>query len=434
MIIFERHIEKDGAGEDVMVRLETDAEVGAQYIIPQQIQVMEGLSVGSPYVKIDFVDGDGDLSNIKKLNTNVVYTLSYGNEVHGLRVMRMYPVKTTYATGNLGKSENVKFTVHFIHESYRKMIHQTRDRAWSNSRYHDVVKQLATECDLSILGITPTKHQIDFIVQPYWSNLRLLKEIADKATPQDTAKSGHFEFGLSLEGEFFFLCMSDLMDKVHERTANRPASENRDGIPILKLQGSPFPDEERRRMLEENGFVPQVFYSYAIDEAYLDSITQGAAGTTDMFYDFKTAKYQKVKTTLSESDIAMLSEWSNIHKDDELSPVRNYRGRNIYAPEEGRNRVSSLVNTTQRMNISFDSTPFIKAGDIVEVVIPTPSEGSDAPFNEIHSGFYVVAEVKTDIKMYRKTGSLTTISLARQGNDDKEMEGYATSVKGKVSV
>lgn len=434
MVIFERHIEKDGAGEDVMVRLETDEDIGAQYVIPKKIQILEGLSVGSPYVKIDFIDGDGDLSNVKKLDTSVIYTLSFGNEVNGLRQIRMYPVKTSYGSGNMGKSENMPFTVHFIHESYRELIHKVRDRGWHNTKYSDVVEEIANECGLNVIGMTPTKHKVETVLQPYWSNLKLLNDIARKASPEAGDRSGHYEFAISLEGEFFFLCLSDLIKKAHERTQNRPRSENRNGIPLLKLQGNPISDKERRKLLEENGYVPQVFYSYKIDESYLESLTQGAGGTTDMFYDFDTGTYKKTQTKLSSSDIAMLSEWSNIHEDDELASLRNYRGRNTYAPEEGKNRVSNLVNTTQRMHITLNANPIIKTGDVVEVMIPTPAETYQIPYNEVHSGFYIVAEVRTDINMYHNTGSLTSLTLARQGVDDKELTGYARSSKGKVSV
>lgn len=434
MILFERYIEKDGGGEDVMVRLEVDEDIGTQYAIPKKIQVIEGLSVGSPYVKIDFLDGDGDLSNVSKLDTSVVYTLSFGNEVHGMRVIRLYPIKTITAAGNLGRSENMPFTVHFIHESYREMIYKTRNRGWHDVKYSDIAADIAEECGLNLIGLTETKHTLPFVSQPYWSNIRLLKEIAKKSYPKDPTKSGHYEFGISPEGDFFFMCLSDIIDQIHEKSIEIPPANTRSGIPLMKLRPSPYSDAERAKHINENGFVPIAFHTYDINEAYFDSVIQGAGGTTDMYYDFEKGEYVKKQSKFSSSDIAMLSEWTNVHTSDELSVMRNFQGRDTMAGVEGLNRVSNLVNTTQLVKIPLSDAPMMATGDMLEVLIPLPEESYSVPVNEIHSGFYMVVEVNTEINVYRQTGSLTNITLARQGNDHKEVEGYVVSGKGKVSV
>lgn len=429
-VLFERQIAKESSEEQILIQLSCEQDFEVAFANPQYVKVFEGLSMGSPYIIVDFIDANGDAVNINKMDTNAVFTLSFGKSITESRVIRMKIAKIEFGNKSMGTSSNFAFAVHFVHESWNTFIHKTYNRGWSNVRYSDIVSTIASESGFNVRHIAETPNTIPQVTQPNWSNLKLLQHISDRARPKNPA-TGHFEFGIDLEGNFFFMPLSELISKAHENKVDRPPSENRSTIPLFKLDGNPQNEENRRRLKEENGFVPQTFHTFSVQENYMNQIMQGAGGITTSYYDFNTGTYKKKENKMSETDIDQLSEWSLIHADNERSSMRMYGGRDAGVEQRGRNRLSDSANSIQRITIQCDGTSYVKIGDLVEVLIPNPPEVYNTPYNEVYSGYYIVSNVENVFRLNKRTAYKTVLTLSRQGIDMKELDGYVRTTKGK---
>lgn len=429
-VLFERQIAKQSSEEQIIVQLSCEQDFEIAFAHPKHVKIFEGLSIGSPYIVVDFVDANGDAVNINKMDTNAVFTLSFGKSLAESRTVRMKISKIDFGNKSSGTSSNYAFAVHFVHESWNTFIHHAHNRGWSNVRYSDVVKTIASESGFNVLRIAETPNLISQVTQPNWSNLKLLQKIRNSARPPNRT-SGHFEFGIDLEGNFFFMPLSELISKAHENRTDRPPSENRSDVPLFKLEGNPLSEEVRRKLKERNGFVPQTFHSFSVQENYMDKIIQGAGGITTSYYDFNTGTYKKKENKISESNFDQLSEWSLIHSDNEDASLRMYGGRDSGVEQKGSNRLSESANSIQNITIQCDGTAYVKIGDLVEILIPNPPEVYTTPYNEVYSGYYIVSSVENLFRLDRKTAYKTVLTLSRQGIDKKDLSGYAKSQKGK---
>lgn len=429
-VLFERYIGKESEEEPIMIRLSCEKDYEVMFAAPMFVKIYEGLSMGSPYIVVDFWDANGDGVNINKIDTDAIFNLYFGRGLAESRHAKMKIAKVAFDNGKAGTSSRFAFSVHFVHESWNSFIHKTHNRGWKNIKYSEIVTAIAQECKFNVLKISETKKSKLSVVQTDWNNLDLLKRISSKAEPI-SGSDGHFEFGVDLEGNFFFMPFSDLITNAHENRRDRPDSENRKGMPVLRLDGNSPSQYDRKKMNEENGKIPVSFSTYSVDENFMDKIIQGAGGVTSMYYDFETGTYVKKDNKLSEQTTSQLSEWTLVHPSNEISSLKIMGGRNPEIQQEAVNRLSNVSNSIQKVKIEADGTPFIRIGDVVEVIIPNPPETYSEPFNEIYSGYYVVASVNNIFRLHKNTAYKTVLTLTRQGIDKKDLEGYVRTTKGK---
>lgn len=432
-VLFEREISKGIDEETLFVRLTCEKDFEIAFSYPKYVKMYEVLSTGSPYVIIDFVDAIGAGTNANKIDTNAIFTLYFGRTLEESRSMRMKIAKVDHSNGIGGKSTHVGFSIHFVHESWNSFIHKTHNRGWSNIKYSDVIAQIASESGFNVLGIADTRLTKELVTQTNTSNHKLLKKIIASAMPV-AGSNGHFEFGVDLEGNFFCLPVSDLIKKAHESRTDRPPSENRGEIPLFRMDGHPANVRERKDLKnKDNAGYPYLFSSYEVKEDYMPMMMRGAGGITTMYYDFDSGEYRKKNNTLSSSDFDQLSEWSVVHPDDEVNNTRLYGGRDPDTEVKGTNLLSNSTNSVQKVKIKTEGTPFIKIGDIVEVIIPNPPDMYSEPYNETYSGFYMVSGVEHMFRLHKRTAYSNILTLTRHGVDKKDLDGYARSSKGKVT-
>lgn len=431
-ILFERQIGKGPSEETVFVRLSCEKEYEILFSYPKYVKIHEVLSMGSPYVIVDFLDASGAGTNINKIDTTAIFNLYFGRDLEESRSMRMKIAKVDHANGIGGKSAQVGFSIHFVHESWNSFIHKTHNRGWSNIKYSDIMAQIASESGFNVLGIADTDQTKELVTQTNTSNHKLLKKIIKAAKPS-AGSNGHYEFGVDLEGNFFCLPLSDLYAKAHENRTDRPDSENKNAIPLFRMDGHPKPIQQRKELKEkDNSGYPYLFSSYEIKEDYMDKMLHGAGGVTTMYYDFDSGTYVKKDNTFSSSDFDQLSEWSLIHPDDEVRNTKVYGGRDTNTENVGSNQLSKASNKIQTIKIQTEGTPFIKIGDIVELIIPTPPDMYREPYNETYSGYYMVSHVEHVFRLHKRTVYANTLTLTRHGIDKKDLDGYTRSAKGKV--
>jgi hypothetical protein len=111
--------------------------------------------------------------------------------------------------------------------------------------------------------------------------------------------------------------------------------------------------------------------------------------------------------------------------------MKIFNGRNKNANNIGNNVLSSTALSMNQFNITIEGTHKINIGQLVEVLIEPDSEILKTPISLLYSGFYVVAGVTHIVALEQDNRFITTLDLARQGYDDKLLEGYVTTSLGK---
>jgi hypothetical protein len=435
--LFESFIGKNEKEDEVMMKLTCDQDIEMRMVSPRRVKVFNGLSMGSPMVVMDFVDGIGDLVNYQKLDTGATYTLYMGTSRYKSIALSLKIAKITFENNTAGKTENFQFTVNFVHESWNALFNSRKNRGWSNAKLSTIVNEIATESGLKIKHVSETAGVFDTVVQPHWNNLTLLQWLKVRSyTNTNTGATGHFEYGIDLKGNFFYIPFSQLYQLQLEvsKSGNTPPSENRFPVPVLRLDGSELNSRQRSESLEDNGYVPATFAAYGVNEDYLASTLQGAGGTTSMHYDYVTGTYQSTTQDISSSTIPQLSEWSLVQSVDETNYYRNYGGRDTNTPNIGNNRMSEVTSSLQEVKIQTEGNSYVMIGDVIEMVIPTQPNAYNQPYNEMYSGYYVISEVEHVFSLGSKASFNTRITLSRQGIDGKEHPNLTRSTVGKINV
>lgn len=431
--LFETFLGKSDELSSIFVRLTSESDNQTFQYRVGGINIHGGLGTGSPLVTVDMIDATGDFVNHNRLDTDGLFRLYVGRSPEMSHVMRLKVSNVSFENGIGGKSEQHSFRIHFIHESWHKMLHETHNRGWSNVRISQVVEQIARECGFTAIDVYPTSQVFESIIQPNWTNLTMLKWLAERADPNRGDK-GHSEFGISMDGHFFFGAVPDLVNRsMTQRDRLAEAMGNKTTIPVLKLGGEPLSSSQKKEALKKNDYIPVNFVNFGYTEDFTEKTIQGAGGVTGMYYDYDSGTFVRSEYTYSDSQNAQLSDWAMIHPNNEVAGLTMYHGRDTNTPVISNNRVSNAVMSGQRMRVQTSGTPYLAIGDVVEVLIPTPVDKSRVPYNETYSGFYMISEINHRLVVRgKKTQFITVATISRQGVDGKGRQGQVRSRKGRM--
>jgi len=416
----------DSEGEEhKAVSLRCDDELKISMSKPLQVVMREAMSIPSPVLVVTFMDAHGDAMNATKLNSASRYTLvleSYdGSKIES----KWYLSHVNHSNSVIGSSEQGTFSVHFVHETWKKFAYEIHCRGWSNSKYSDIVREIADECSFDVTDIIDTEETLEAIQQPNWSNAKMLKWIMTRAGSSN--KGGEYEYAISMDGKFVFAPFSSYIQREFQ------IREDLNEIPIIYLGGQPSKSQERR----DNNSKTNIYASnYYVVEDSMDNHKQGAGGVVNAWYDFNNAEYRREPLKYSETSNLQTSEWSLVNEDYEDSPLFMSHGRNHTEAETiGENRICSVVNAMQKIRVLLPSSPVLRVGEVVNFKIPNPLKyvEDQGKYNEVHSGKYVIASVTNNLDNDKKNPTFTTeILLVRQGIDKKESNYYVKSSKGKA--
>lgn len=416
-----------GSGEEwIGMSLKCEDDLNMSLSKPLQVITSEKFS-SSPLLVVTFIDGNGDLMNAKKLDSAASYELIL-ESYDGSRVVSEWNLSHISHKNNiLGQSQQGMFSLNFVHKTWKDFSYKTHCRGWGQTRYSEVVSQIASECGFDVTDIAPTKDTIETIQQPNWTNAKLLTWIMSRAYP--TNGSGQFEYSLSIDGKFVFAPLSDFIKQEFRLRGNIK------GVPRIYLHGLPENSKQTHSRIKSNDDV--VFYAtnYSVVEDSGDNHKQGAGGVSNSWYDFDSGKYKRENVLYSDTSNLQLSEWSLVNNGYEDSPLQMTHGRNdIEAGRIAENRVVSVVNAMQKVRVLMPTSTVLKVGEVVELYIPNPREHRDQQgmYNEIHSGKYVVSSVTNHMNNRRSPTFTTELLLVRQGVDKKESEYNTKSKRGKA--
>lgn len=422
-VIFERMIIQQDQNDTVFVRLSAEDDVGLTEVTPTSLIVTEAFSYGSPIVALTFVDGAGVYNNLMKLSPSTTYwlTMSDGDLINNIQRVPLNISKLECKNKVAGKSEQVAFKITFIHQGWNSLINRRYNRGWSHKPYNEVVEEIMADGGYDSVETTPSRGLPECIIQPHWTNNIFLKWIQERAVSK--LYDDHFEFGGKIDNTFFFKSVSDIIDEHKEKALNGE-------IPLIKLMGHRIDDNERTQDKSENYDTPTNFLSYNATEYYVDSVVNGAGGVNAMFYDYQSGSFVQSAVTASNTNTIQLSDWGAIKKVHESTNLKMFGGRDVDTLNEAAVKVSSVALSTNQFAISIDAALQTHIGDMVEIIMPSPTN-MIPPFSVMYSGFYLVASLTHIVALEPTSSIITKLELARQGFDGKELEGYVKSRGGK---
>lgn len=419
--IFERVVTSTdmmGEGKEIYISLMSDANSPLSSVRPESIIITEGFSLASPIITITFNDGDGIYFNVEKIDTEEIFYLGIGDSTTDQLVIPLKISKISLKTTVQGRSDQIAYKMTFVHQGWNDLINLRRSRAWLETKYSSIVEEIAEECGYTEIEVAPTRDTLTAVIQPHWSNLTFLKWMQERSIPENY--DDHFEFGCDITGKFFYKSVSNMIEEQQAQAENQE-------IRAFKLQS----ETSNVDGVSEDDSLYTYFTDFKSNEFYTNSIINGAGGTNSMYYDWVLDSFMSEENLLSENNSFTLSDFTAVNEAHEFSlkPVRN--GRNSNAVNMGKTEVTNASLSMSQFNITIEGDYKINIGQMVEVLIEPDSEILKTPMAVLYSGFYIVAGVTHLIVLGEDNRYITQLDLARQGYDDKMLEGYVTTSLGK---
>lgn len=429
--IFSHGIKRSGKEQHLFFALSCSQETPLARVAPKSIRISERMGSVSPIVAIDFIDLDGKMVNSTQLSKDAVYYLDVGNDLDEATRIRLSISRVSFANQAAGESRNVKFTINFVHHSWPNMINRRYNRSWKNKTFAEIVSNIADR-NYEAVDVKPTDGLQETIIQPHWSNVSFLKWIAQRASTANQKKS-HIEFGVKLDGEFFFKSIGDIIDE-------NITAINNNKLLTLKMQGVETNEKKRHEENVKNNEkdikAPTFFTTYIGNERYLDGVSSGAGGFQTKWFDFKTGQYVTAINTVSGSDFTQLTDWVGVKKSHQNTFKLAQQGsQSEWGYDISSNNLSNIINSLQQFDVAIDGSPFVHIGDMVELIIPSPvntveENEEDVLYSEYYSGFYVIGGTDHVVNLSKNVMN-SALTLTRSGFDGKGLEGYAKTTKGR---
>lgn len=421
--IFQKSIKDFNGYDSYEVRLSSDKDNALTAFTPISLNMTEALSYVSPMVSITFLDLNGDLFNTFKLDPDGNYHIAIGRNLENMVECDIKPTKITLNNQVAGQSRNILFTVHFSHRSWYEMVSKRHNKSWRNARISDIVGDVVESSEFNELDIPETRIVFDRMLQPHWTNVVWLNWLKKRCQSRDD-EYGHFEFGTTFEGKFFFKSLATMI--------NEQLNDIQNGdIPVFVMQGQKEQLNERLEEERDNKQIPAYFLSFNLKEHYMSSVLNGSGGVRSIWYDTKTDTLHDSDITFSDSQSVQLTEWGAIKASHEENRKVIHGGRSSCSDDEALYHISNTINSVNSFDITFEAGPQATIGDVVETIIPVPNEPRLDPFNLTYSGFYMVGSVTHSIS-FEDSSFLSSMTLIRQGYDNSDLDGYVQSRKGRV--
>lgn len=419
-IVFERLIGQDRSRSSVFIRLESEDENGLSNVLPQSVYIAEALSYGSPIVTVTFKDQYGVYMNLLKIDPSARFDLHIGETLETATVLPLRLSRIDMTNNVSGKSDNLSFKVSFVHYGWNEYLNKRRCRAWNNTKFSDIVEEIATESLYEEVEITPSRFDNEFTVQPHWTNNVFMRWVQENAIPEKY--DDHYEFSGRIDNSFIFKSISDIIEE------NQEDAEN-ENIPVIKLNGYSSSPSTRNEEKEENDETPPYFLSFSSTEHYMDSVINGGSFTS-VYYDFDSGKLVTTPVATPDMKSLQMSDWSSNKEEHNTSSIVLNSGRDNHGVERTKVKMSSVQLSTNQFKIQTEGSIKLHVGHMVEVIVPTPSN-MIPPFSVMYSGFYIVGGITHQLVLEPSPNIISSIELTRQGFDGVDLSGYTTTKLGK---
>lgn len=394
-IIFEESIEGI-----YYIKLESEHDSRMSLASVIGVKITEELGAASPILTVQLADSTGDLFAINTLSHVADYKFSIGYSLDDNITIPMNVSNFDMSNSSYGSPEDMYLNVDFMGSNWTKLLKDTHSRSWTGMKYSDVIQEIIEDSGYEVFDIDATDSP-DHVIQPGWTNLQLIRYISEICTTEEEIPG--YVFSSTIDKRFLFKSYNSLNEK--KAKFNFIMGES-----------------------EEEGKIS--FGQITVVHDYLPKLIHGGFGFNSVNYNFFTKEIVEHPILFSESNQAQLSDWSIIAEEHE-SPSRTfYGGRDTSTLISAETKLVSLVNNTQSIEIPIEGNYEIHVGDKVDIFIP-PSQFSEQVVNEYYSGEWLVKKVEHEVSL-KDRSFITRLTLIRAGLNGVSLDGYVTSLKGKV--
>jgi hypothetical protein len=411
---------------DVFVSLTADVDSPLSNVRLYEVTLAESFEVGSPILTIVVADPNGSLMSYRKLDTDTNFFLSFGNrylESETSIPLRISTVQYDNTRSRLARANMIEYRITFMAASWNKLLSATYNRAWTNTLFSDVITEIANECDMEP-DVEPTRITQELIIQPYMSNIHMLRYIKEKA--KSAVYDDSLIFGSTMiTGKLIFKTLSKMID-------DQRSSAVSGSLPTIALMPQEPDDEKRKRMWDDNGNFPPNFVFFENTEYYMNTNLAGGGGATAQYYNFETDELITSEIGYGNLNVLTLSENVALKENDQMFGNVVFGGRDINTAFDAENIVTDAMASFNAMNIVTEGCLKFEIGQLIEILIPANDRAvTSSAFSETYSGFYIVITVTHEIE-FRGSGTfITKLKLTRQGFDGKTLDGFITTKNGK---
>jgi hypothetical protein len=421
-LVFEKALSSYSGMDSYMVKLVCDRESLLPVFTPINMTISEGFSYASPIITITFNDAMGALFNTFKIDPEAVYTLYFGRNMEDVKETKMKTTKIMLMNESPGKSENISFKIFFTWHGWYEMYAKHHNRGWKERFVSDIVAQLASEGMYEEVDIYPTNQIFEHIVQPHWTNAIFLNWLRERSCSVD-ATYGHYEFGCTIDGKFFYKPLSAIIEQQRENAI-------REDLTSFILMGQPETHKERDEQIDDNKGIRAYFTNFTVREHYMNSVLNGAGGVRSFWFDSETGNLVPETHTYSQINGIQLTHHGALKRIHEQSDYPLMGGRSSCTTTMAKHKISNVANSVISFDIISEGTPQSSIGKLVETIIPSVSGITIDPFNLTYSGFYLIGAVNHELNLL-ESKMRTTHTLVRQGYDNQALKGYTSSSSGR---
>lgn len=388
--------------DNFYIRFESEHDTALNAIGIKKIGIIETMTIGSPFLMMNFFDGFGDLINLAYFSPDAEYNFYIGkSKEENVKV----PVKLSmleFENTIIGAPENVAFDLTFLSNHWNDLLKDTKSRSWKDKKYSEVVEEIIVEIGIEEYDIEPTADLFD-IIQPDWTNYQMLKWLSENS--KNEIGIAGYDFGFTTEGKFFFNTYNKMYSQKTEK----------------KYTLSTVANDER-----------PTFATLNFSNNYSGMLNQGGFGLNHTHFDYETKTFTTTKTKYSDSNVVQISDWNFISEEHETASKRFYGGRDINTKTTAENRISNIVNSFYKANIIIKGDMNLHIGDVISLEIP-PSQFATrkAVINEKYSGTWLIQKVDHDLDFDTKVFS-SRLTLVRTGMNGTRLKGFTKTTKGKV--
>lgn len=390
---------EEGIENHYYIKLESEHDSQLNIAVVDSIGVVESIGAGSPYLTISLQDGLGDLINNTYISPDAAYTLSLGRTALSSVSSDFSLASVQAATITPGKTESVGMQIDFMSSNWPFLMKDTHSRSWGNVRISDVVQNIASEVGFYASEVEQTSGFVS-VLQPDWTNMRLLRWLAMNAVNKDGL--GGYEFLGTSDGRFIFKTFESLFSQ-------KP---------------------KRRLVLSQSEKDDPTFGTFSIRQDYAGVLSRGGFGLNYGYFDYNTKQFVDGKARISDMNTRQISDWYFISKQHETASRRFWGGRNPGTKHVAETRVLDVANAAQTIDVTIQGDVLLHAGDIVDIFIP-PSEFHTNIVNERYSGYWMIRKVVHQVSI-RNRFFFSHLTLCRPGINGVTLDGLVQSRRGKV--
>lgn len=383
------------------VKLESEHNSQIRSGLINSLSLFESLSSGSPIMSLKLVDEFGDLLTHNYISPSSTYDLYIGKSLSESKKSSFSLSKAEAENSVYGKTMGVSFDLTFISSIWPKLMKNTHSRSWENTRYSDVVQEIAEEVGFEDYEIEQTSGQYN-VIQPDWTNIQLLNWIRRRAA--NSSNLPGYEMGSRLDGKLFFKTFNNLYQEK----------------PVKDLI-----------LADEDIQTNHVFGNLHVKQEYASTLTQGGFGLNSSHFDWEQKKFVTNKKKISDTNQIQVSDWWFIAEEHEEAEKRFYGGRDTNTPLVAENKIADIANSVQTIDITISGDIDLHVGDILNIIILSDKESSDKNVNDWYSGYWMIGKLAHNIS-FENNVFTTHLTLIRSGINGLDIDGLVKSKAGKV--